>query len=96
LARLRLVNDPPLETDKKKLNSHLCGSDYIKNTEPVKLGKDDEYPDWLWNLPLELISTEESVKNYDKDTWGYWVRVKRLEKRRIKKYHKMKFQTRQF
>lgn len=58
----------PVETDPKKLMNFCCGANYYKNCEEIKLKDDDNYPDWLWNLPLKPPRLHE----LDPNTKEYW------------------------
>ncbi len=40
----------PVETDPKKLVTHCCGLNIMKEGPEVELKDDSEYPDWLWTL----------------------------------------------
>lgn len=41
----------PVETDAKRLVTHLCGSNLLaEGGQDVELKPNNEYPEWLWNL----------------------------------------------
>ena len=40
----------PVETDPEKLVNFVCGSNFLKEGENIKLQPDSEYPEWLWDL----------------------------------------------
>lgn len=43
----------PVETDAKRLVTHLCGSNLLaEGGEDIELKPDSEYPEWLWNLHI--------------------------------------------
>jgi len=43
----------PVETNVEKLQTHLCGSNLLKEGgENIELKPDNEYPDWLWKLNI--------------------------------------------
>jgi large subunit ribosomal protein L54 len=42
----------PVETDPEKLVNYVCGSNIMKTGQDIKLQPDNEYPDWLWKMPL--------------------------------------------
>ncbi|KAK2580185.1 hypothetical protein KPH14_012451 [Odynerus spinipes] len=61
----------PVEEDTKKLVTYVCGSNYYKEGEDIKLKPDSEYPDWLWTLPVTPIPLEEmdpNTKHYGKSS----------------------------
>ncbi|UYV67803.1 hypothetical protein LAZ67_5002107 [Cordylochernes scorpioides] len=62
----------PVETDPEKLVNYVCGLNYRKDGEPVKLKPDSEYPDWLWNLRLE---PPPPLHEMDPNTEEYWHKV---------------------
>lgn len=64
----------PVEKDANKLVTYVCGSNYFKEGEDVKLKPDSEYPDWLWTLPLKPKSLEEM----DPNTKQYWRKLRKL------------------
>lgn len=43
----------PVETDAKRLVTHLCGSNLlVEGGQDIELKPDNEYPEWLWNLHI--------------------------------------------
>lgn len=43
----------PVETDAKRLVTHLCGSNLLaEGGQDIELKPDNEYPEWLWNLHI--------------------------------------------
>jgi len=81
--RFRMI---PVEQDPHKLCNYLCGSNInVDDPEPIKLGKDEDYPDWIWDLNLgKPIPSHEM----DPNTKDYWIqqhkenilRIRRLER----------------
>ena len=44
-----------------------CGANYYKNGDEIKLKDDNNYPEWLWNLPLKpprLYELNPNTKEY--------------------------------
>ncbi|XP_046834334.1 39S ribosomal protein L54, mitochondrial [Vespa crabro] len=64
----------PVEKDTNKLITYVCGSNYFKEGEDIKLKPDSEYPDWLWTLPL----TPKSLDEMDPNTKQYWRKLRKL------------------
>ncbi|XP_027197076.2 mitochondrial ribosomal protein L54 [Dermatophagoides pteronyssinus] len=57
----------PVENDPKKLMNFCCGANYYKNGDEIKLKDDNNYPEWLWNLPLKpprLYELNPNTKEY--------------------------------
>jgi len=78
-----------VETDAAVLCTRLCGGNYYKEGEDPVLGKDEDYPDWLWKLHLERggIPLEE----LSQDDPRYWKRLKVLtlrEKNKVRANNK--------
>ncbi|ESN98329.1 hypothetical protein HELRODRAFT_84746, partial [Helobdella robusta] len=80
-------------TDVKLLTSRLCGGNILKEGEDPVLKDKSEYPDWLWSL--RLTRSPPPLEEIDQDSWQYWKRVNKLDKKRrgqelaLKyKYHK--------
>lgn len=41
----------PVEQSSEKLINYCCGANYHDNSlEEIKLGNDEEYPEWIWKL----------------------------------------------
>ncbi|XP_046662155.1 39S ribosomal protein L54, mitochondrial-like [Homalodisca vitripennis] len=75
----------PVETDAKKLVTHLCGSNLLaEGGEDIELKPDSEYPDWLWNL---YIGKTKSLSELDPETIEYWHKLRALA---IKHQHNLK------
>ncbi len=56
--------------------THCCGLNYLKTGgEEVKLKPDNEYPEWLWKLPLDGGPTEQEQ---DPEHIDYWLRKRKL------------------
>ncbi|XP_043684889.1 39S ribosomal protein L54, mitochondrial [Vespula pensylvanica] len=64
----------PVEKDTNKLVMYVCGSNYLKEGEDIKLKPDSEYPDWLWTLPL----TPTKLEDMDPNTKQYWRKLRKL------------------
>ncbi|XP_023168688.1 39S ribosomal protein L54, mitochondrial [Drosophila hydei] len=77
----------PVETDANKLVNYVCGSNYLKTGEDIKLKPDAEYPDWLWTLNTERIIPLEEL---DPDTKQYWRRLRKMALRRNNQLSKLK------
>ncbi|KAH8271572.1 hypothetical protein KR018_008744 [Drosophila ironensis] len=77
----------PVETDANRLVSYVCGSNYLKTGEDVKIKPDAEYPDWLWSLNTERIIPLEEL---DPNTKQYWRRLRKLALRRNNQLSKLK------
>ncbi|KAL2712675.1 hypothetical protein V1478_017630 [Vespula squamosa] len=76
----------PVEKDANKLVTYVCGSNYFKEGEDIKLKPDSEYPDWLWTLSL----TPQRLEDMDPNTKQYW---RKLRKHAIRNHNlKKKFQ----
>ena len=82
----------PVEEDPHKLVNYCCGANYEKDGEPIKLKPDEEYPDWVWKLRLNLPAR---LTDLDPNTKEYWERLdvvgrqqmwrrRKLERRRFK------------
>ena len=76
-----------VSTDPHYLISHCSGSNYFKEGEDVKLGMDEDYPDWLWDLhtgpPLKL-------EEMSQDTPQYWRKLRKMHMKRNNRLAKMK------
>ncbi|KAH8314370.1 large ribosomal subunit protein mL54 [Drosophila kikkawai] len=77
----------PVETDANKLVNYVCGSNYLKTGEDVKIKPDSEYPDWLWTLNTERIIPLEEL---DPNTKQYWRRLRKMALRRNNQLSKLK------
>lgn len=64
-----------VETNPEKLATYCCGSNIKQTGEDVKLGADEDYPEWLWKMhlgpPLE-------PNELSQDTEEYWARVQQV------------------
>lgn len=95
----------PVETDATKLVNFVCGSNYMKTGEDIKVGSpipeekepkitisfqikpDSEYPDWLWELP---INGPKPLEEMDPESKEYWRRLRKNALRRNNKMLKLK------
>ncbi|KAH8358221.1 hypothetical protein KR084_008380 [Drosophila pseudotakahashii] len=77
----------PVETDANKLVSYVCGSNYLKAGEDVKIKPDAEYPEWLWSLNTERIIPLDEL---DPNSKQYWRRLRKLALRRNNQLSKLK------
>lgn len=59
----------PVERDPVKLATYCCGSNIRQEGQDVKLGADDEYPEWLWQLHL---GKPKQPHELDRNTEEYW------------------------
>lgn len=69
----------PVETDANKLVNYVCGSNYMKTGEDVKIKPDSEYPDWLWTLNTDRIIP---LNELDPNSKQYWRRLRKMALRR--------------
>ena len=51
-----------------------------EGTDPV-LKPDAEYPEWLWNLRIERSAVP--LEELKEDSWEYWLRLAKMEKKRV-------------
>ncbi|XP_053688236.1 39S ribosomal protein L54, mitochondrial [Sabethes cyaneus] len=77
----------PVETDATKLVNYVCGSNWLKTGEDIKIKPDSEYPDWLWSLHVGKPLTLEEL---DPNTKTYWRKLRRLGIQRNNKLSKLK------
>ncbi|BFG04827.1 39S ribosomal protein L54 mitochondrial [Drosophila madeirensis] len=77
----------PVETDANKLVGYVCGSNYLKTGQDVKIKPDAEYPDWLWTLNTERIIPLDEL---DPNTKQYWRRLRKMALRRNNQLSKLK------
>ncbi|EDW91310.1 39S ribosomal protein L54, mitochondrial [Drosophila yakuba] len=77
----------PVETDANKLVNYVCGSNYLKAGEDVKIKPDAEYPEWLWTLNTERIIPLDEL---DPNSKQYWRRLRKLALRRNNQLSKLK------
>ncbi|XP_068143798.1 large ribosomal subunit protein mL54 [Drosophila tropicalis] len=77
----------PVETDATKLVNYVCGSNYLKSGEDIKLKPDSEYPEWLWALNTERIIPLDEL---DPNSKQYWRRLRKLALRRNNQLSKLK------
>ncbi|XP_034651440.1 39S ribosomal protein L54, mitochondrial [Drosophila subobscura] len=77
----------PVETDANKLVAYVCGSNYLKTGQDVKIKPDAEYPDWLWTLNTERIIPLDEL---DPNTKQYWRRLRKMALRRNNQLSKLK------
>lgn len=59
----------PAETDPERLATYCCGSNYRIEGQDVKLGADEDYPEWLWTLHLGRPKLPSEL---DRNTEDYW------------------------
>ena len=62
-------------TDPEKLATYCCGSNIKQEGEDIKLGADEDYPEWLWNL---RIGPYPELHELDKDTEEYWYQLSKV------------------
>ncbi|XP_003743656.1 39S ribosomal protein L54, mitochondrial [Galendromus occidentalis] len=65
----------PVETDPVKLATYCCGSNIKQTGEDVKLGADEDYPQWLWEMHLGRPLDPHELSP---ETEEYWARVHKL------------------
>ncbi|KAL7671677.1 hypothetical protein ACOME3_006575 [Neoechinorhynchus agilis] len=61
----------PVEDDPHKLLMYCCGTDFLKNSNPVKLKDDSEYPEWLWSLNCSGGPTGDELNEQKIDYFLY-------------------------
>ncbi|XP_022101425.1 39S ribosomal protein L54, mitochondrial-like [Acanthaster planci] len=76
-----------VNTDPNYLVSHCSGSNYFREGQDVKLGPDEDYPDWLWDLHIGPPPTLEEMSP---DTPQYWRKLRRMHMRRNNRLAKTK------
>ncbi|XP_053984707.1 39S ribosomal protein L54, mitochondrial [Hylaeus volcanicus] len=75
-----------VEKDINKLLNYVCGLNYYKEGEEVKLKPDSEYPEWLWNIRTE----PPKLSDLDPNTKAYWRYIRKqgiIRTNRRIKYH---------
>ncbi|KPM04192.1 39S ribosomal protein L54, mitochondrial-like protein [Sarcoptes scabiei] len=65
--------------------NYCCGANYFKDGDEIKLKNDDEYPDWLWKLPLKTPRLHE----LDPQTKEYWERAEIVGRQRELKLYSL-------
>ncbi|XP_052796408.1 39S ribosomal protein L54, mitochondrial-like [Mya arenaria] len=65
-----------VETDADVLCTRLCGGNIYKEGEDPVLGKDEDYPEWLWKLKTER--TFVPLEELDEEDPLYWRRLRKL------------------
>ncbi|TKR94029.1 hypothetical protein L596_008375 [Steinernema carpocapsae] len=77
-----------VESDAEKLSKYVCVNYFIQGEEPgPPIKADSEYPEWLFELDLQLPRTLEDL-DPEVDGWLYWraLRSRQVEQaRRIAK-----------
>ncbi|XP_038060006.1 39S ribosomal protein L54, mitochondrial-like [Patiria miniata] len=68
-----------VNADPDYLVSHCSGSNYFKEGQDVKLGADEDYPEWLWDLHIGPPPTLEELSP---DTPQYWRKLRKMHMRR--------------
>lgn len=69
------------ETDPVKLTTFLCGGNISREGgEDPELKPESEYPDWLWTLSLDRRAPP--LDELDPDTWEYWIRLHKYNRKR--------------
>lgn len=73
----------PVETDTYRLQTHVCGTNLLKEGgEDVKIKPDSEYPSWLWTL---RTGPPPPLEEMDPNTKQYWRRLRTLGLRKNNK-----------
>ncbi|XP_052281181.1 uncharacterized protein LOC127878692 [Dreissena polymorpha] len=77
-----------VETNAELLCTRLCGGNVFKEGEDPVLGKDEDYPDWLWKLRTEKgpIPLEELTE----DDTRYWRRLRKMTMKENNKLMKIR------
>jgi hypothetical protein len=68
-----------VEEDPHKLVNNCCGANYHIEGEEIKLKADEEYPEWLWSLPLR----PPRVHELDPKTKEYWERLEEVGRQQM-------------
>lgn len=82
------------ETDPQKLTSLLCGGNIFKDGVDPELRPPSEYPEWLWTL-----RTERGAIPFDEiepDSWHYWKRLHKLNRKKQLLIMKNKYRYHRF
>lgn len=74
----------PVEQDLAKLQAECCGANYFKDSPPILLKDDSEYPDWLWKIPC----VPPRLHELDLNTKEYWIRAEVVGRQREWKLRK--------
>lgn len=77
----------PVETDPERLVNYACGTNIYKTGEDVKLGADEDYPDWLWKI---RIGAPPPLEDLDPNSLEYWRRVRKMAMKRNTQLRKLK------
>ncbi|XP_050690223.1 39S ribosomal protein L54, mitochondrial-like [Eriocheir sinensis] len=76
----------PVETDPEKLVNYVCGSHPVKeDRQDIKLGPDEDYPDWLWTL---RTGKPPPLEEMDPNTKQYWRKLRTMAMREKNKLRK--------
>ena len=70
--------------DTNRLVNYVVGANIYKEGEDPKLKDDSEYPEWLWNLRTDRRPVP--LEELDPDTWEYWNRLAKLDRRRKNRF----------
>lgn len=76
-----------VSTDPEYLVTYCSGSNYFKEGEDIKLGPDEDYPDWLWELN---IGPPPKLEELSPETPQYWRRLRKMHMKRNNRLAKMK------
>ncbi|XP_071808741.1 large ribosomal subunit protein mL54-like [Asterias amurensis] len=76
-----------VNTDAEYLVSHCSGSNYFKEGQDVKLGPDEDYPDWLWDLH---IGPPLKLEEMSQDSPQYWRKLREMHMKRNNRLAKVK------
>ena len=69
------------ETDPVKLTTFLCGGNISREGgQDPELRPESEYPDWLWTLRTDRRAP--SLDELDPDTWEYWIKLHKINRKR--------------
>ena len=76
-----------VNTDAEYLVSHCSGSNYFKEGQDIKLGPDEDYPDWLWDLH---IGPPLKLEEMSQDSPQYWRKLREMHMKRNNRLAKVK------
>ena len=82
------------EKDPEKLINYVCGLNVYKEGTDPEIKPDSEYPDWLWSLRTERGSVP--LEELPPDSWEYWRRLGKMERKRVALLKKTKYKYKYF
>jgi len=82
------------EQDAGKLVRFLCGGNILKEGTDPELRPHSEYPEWLWSLRTERGSPP--LEELEVDTWAYWRRIHKINRKTVNMIMKNKYRYHKF